>query len=310
MKKYIITSGCSYSYKAWSYLNQLLEQIYKEYGNDDNFEIEFIKLGTNSASNQFICQSTCLAVKSLIENGVNPKNILVINNYTQVGRTSIKLPHEYYDNVKHIFNLPDSDNRIYENITYSSCKSLIKIQNEIFCFLDNDTNLKGDVKDWYNFHIQNNPVKKIIEEYFENYLESIIILQQFLKLNNVKNISFLMNNVFDGWYSNLKHVYNEHKEFTLPSTYGTMHISEISDYTNILWRCIDLDMFVFHTTETNKYGGIDEYMLDKYPDKKYVQSPEREDLVFGNHPNHIIYGKFTYDYMIDKLKNWVNEIHS
>ena len=48
----------------------------------------------------------------------------------------------------------------------------------------------------------------------------------------------------------------------------------------------------------------------KPADKKYVQSPEREDLIFGNHPNEVIYEKFTYDYMIDKLKNWINEIHN
>ena len=57
-------------------------------------------------------------------------------------------------------------------------------------------------------------------------------------------------------------------------------------------------------------GGIDEFMLDRYPDRKYFQNPERLDLIFGNHPDGQIYHNFTDEYMVDKLKNWVNEIHS
>jgi hypothetical protein len=135
-------------------------------------------------------------------------------------------------------------------------------------------------------------------------------MQSFLKKHNICNISFLMNNVFDGWDDEFRHVYNGHTELSLPNTKGTKHISQISDYTKVLWDCIDLNSFIFHQTEGNKYGGIDEYMLDRYPNRKYFQNPEKLDLIFGNHPDGQIYHNFTDEYMVDKLKNWANEIHS
>jgi hypothetical protein len=153
-------------------------------------------------------------------------------------------------------------------------------------------------------------VKRIVEQYFEIYLQSIVVMQSFLKKHNIFNISFLMNNVFDGWDAEFRHVYNGHSELSLPNTIGTKHISQISDYTKVLWDCIDLDSFIFHQTEGNKYGGIDEFMLDKYPDRKYFQNPEKLDFIFGNHPDGQIYHNFTDEYMVDKLKNWANEIHS
>jgi hypothetical protein len=51
-------------------------------------------------------------------------------------------------------------------------------------------------------------------------------------------------------------------------------------------------------------------MLDRYPDRKYFQNPEKLDFIFGNHPDGQIYHNFTDEYMVDKLKNWANEIHS
>ena len=54
-------------------------------------------------------------------------------------------------------------------------------------------------------------------------------MQSFLKKHNISNISFLMNNVFDGWDNEFRHVYNGHSELSLPNTIGTKHISQISD---------------------------------------------------------------------------------
>jgi hypothetical protein len=308
MKKYIILSGCSYSYK-WD-LPILLKELIANKKLLDIFEFELIQIGASSAGNEYISESTIIVSKCLLDSGVLPKDILVINNFTQIGRPVVKLPHEYHKKVEHLFNDDNCDKRIFGNIIYASSASLLKLQNEVYSFLITNHNLSDDVKDWFNYQSKIYRVNRIVEQYFERYLESIIIMQSFLKKHNILNISFLMNNVFDGWDNKFGHVYNGHTELNIPSTTGTKHISEITDYTKVLWDCIDLNSFIFHQTNENKYGGIDEYMLDRYPDRNYFQNPERLDLIFGNHPSGFIYKKFTEEYMLEKLNKWVNEIHS
>jgi hypothetical protein len=300
MKKYIIISGCSYAYRDTTHLVSLLKP----------FDIQLINIGASAAGNEYISESTIIAVKSLLEVGILPKDILVINNFTQIFRPVVKLPYEYHKKAEPLFHNNDCDKREYENISYTSTPALLKFQNQIYSFLISSENLTHEIKDWYSYQSQVYRVKRIVEQYFEIYLQSIVVMQSFLKKHNIFNISFLMNNVFDGWDAEFRHVYNGHSELSLPNTIGTKHISQISDYTKVLWDCIDLDSFIFHQTEGNKYGGIDEFMLDKYPDRKYFQNPEKLDFIFGNHPDGQIYHNFTDEYMVDKLKNWANEIHS
>jgi hypothetical protein len=300
MKKYIIISGCSYAYRDPTHLVSLLKP----------FDIQLINIGASAAGNEYISESTIIAVKSLLEVGILPKDILVINNFTQIFRPVVKLPYEYHKKAEPLFHNNDCDKREYENISYTSTPALLKFQNQIYSFLISSENLTHEIKDWYSYQSQVYRVKRIVEQYFEIYLQSIVVMQSFLKKHNIFNISFLMNNVFDGWDAEFRHVYNGHSELSLPNTIGTKHISQISDYTKVLWDCIDLDSFIFHQTERNKYGGIDEFMLDRYPDRKYFQNPEKLDFIFGNHPDGQIYHNFTDEYMVDKLKNWANEIHS
>ena len=300
MKKYVIISGCSYAYRDPTHLVSLLKP----------FDIKLINIGASAAGNEYISESTIIAVKSLLEVGILPKDILVINNFTQIFRPVVKLPYEYHKKAEPLFHNNDCDKREYENISYTSTPALLKFQNQIYSFLISSENLTHEIKDWYSYQSQVYRVKRIVEQYFEIYLQSIVVMQSFLKKHNIFNISFLMNNVFDGWDVEFRHVYNGHSELSLPNTIGTKHISQISDYTKVLWDCIDLDSFIFHQTEGNKYGGIDEFMLDRYPDRKYFQNPEKLDFIFGNHPDGQIYHNFTDEYMVDKLKNWANEIHS
>lgn len=311
MKIYLIIAGCSYAYKDTSHLNTLFKNIISERIGKNYIEnvVEFVNVAVNSAGNEYIAESVMISVKSLLEVGVPYENIIVINNFTQIFRPVVKLPIEYHKKVLPIF-ANCTDKRIYYNIELFANQDFIKLKNQIYSFLINGNDLKHEVKDW--FFIQQNTfrIKKIVEQYFETYLYNIVIMQTFLKKYNIKNISFLMNNVFDGWDTNYSHVYNKNTEFKLPSTLGTKHISEISDYTKVLWDCIDLDLFVFHKTETNKWGGIDEFMIDKFPDKKYLQDKVTENFYFGNHPDGFIYHRFTDAYMVDTLKKWINEIYN
>lgn len=301
-KKYVIIAGCSYAYRAHGFLKKKLSK----------YAYEIINVGASSAGNKFISESTIITIKSLLDSGISNKDIFVFINFTQVGRPVVKLPYEYHLKVEKLFLDNLNDAKIYNNgsIKFQSCKSLLKLQNQIYSFLIMDDNLSDDIKTWFDYQKKINPFNKIIEEQFEIYLESIVITQSFLKKYNINSVSFLMNNVFEGWDNTLKHKYNNHTEMILPDLRNTKHISDMTDYTKVLWDCIDLDMFVFHQTETNKYGGIDEYMIDKYPNRNYLQNPKLKDMIFGNHPNHKIYEFFSDDYINDKVKHWLDEIYS
>lgn len=308
MKKYIIITGCSYAYKAESYLKLLLKRLSNKRNKllSGDLNIQLINIGASSAGNEYISESTIIAVNTLLEDGVSSNDIFVLNNFTQIFRPVVKLPYEYHKKVEPLF-AEAADIRINGKIHYASTASLLKLQNQIYSFLITNYNLTHEVRDWYNYQLEIYRVKRIVEQYFEKYLESIVIMQTFLKKHKIGNISFLMNNVFDGWTDELSHVYSSNTKFSLPSTKGTKHISDITDYTKVLWDSIDLDSFAFHQTPENKYGGIDEYMLDKFPDKSYLQDKITNGFYFGNHPNDIIYERFTDEYLSDKLKNWINE---
>ena len=55
MKKYIIISGCSYTYRDPTYLVSLLKP----------FDIRLINIGASSAGNEYISESTIIAVKCI-----------------------------------------------------------------------------------------------------------------------------------------------------------------------------------------------------------------------------------------------------
>jgi hypothetical protein len=311
MKIYLIIAGCSYGYRDPTYLITKIKEFALEKKENiiNGHSIEIVNLAVNSAGNEYITQSVMISVKSLIDAGVSAKNIIVINNFTQIFRPVVKLPIEYHKKVYPLF-AQSSDIRKFSNIELNCITEFVKLQNEIYSFLITSDNLTHEVKDWFNIQQNTFRIKRIVEQYFEVYLYNIVIMQTFLKTHNVKNISFLMNNVFDGWDDEYSHIYNKNTEFKLPSTNGTKHISEISDYTKALWDCIDLNSFSFHRTKDNMWGGIDEFMLDKFPDVKYMQDKVRNNFYFGNHPNGFIYHQFTELYFLDKLKIWIDEIYS
>lgn len=309
MKIYLIIAGCSYAYKDPVYLINIFKKYKSEITSKEELEIEIINIAVNSAGMEYITESIMISVDSLIQSGISSKNIIVINNFTQIFRPVVKLPIEYHKKAYPLF-VDSDDNRKFPNIELNCTPELIKFQNQIYSFLVTGERLTHEIKDW--FYIQQNTfrIKKIVEQYFEIYLQNIVILQTFLKNNQIKHISFLMNNVFDGWNDEYSHVYNNNTEFKLPSTIGTKHISEISDYTKVLWNCVDLKSIVFHKTENNKWGGIDEFMIDRFPDIRYLQDKIRNNFYFGNHPDGFIYHQFTKTYLLDILKDWINEIYN
>jgi hypothetical protein len=179
-KIYLIIAGCSYAYKGYGFITNTVSK----------YPHEIINIGASSAGNKFISESVIITLKSLLDSGVSAKNIFVIINFTQIGRPIVKLPYEYHKKVEHLFNDDNCDKRIFGNIIYASSASLLKLQNEVYSFLITNHNLSDDVKDWFNYQSKIYRVNRIVEQYFERYLESIIIMQSFLKKHNKYYFSF------------------------------------------------------------------------------------------------------------------------
>lgn len=306
--KYLIISGCSYAYIFPDYLppiitsNKLNKSVYHKF--------EIIKIGASSAPNDFIVETTMIVVQHLLDIGIDPNDICVVNNFTQIYRPIAKIPPEYFNEASKLIDENIKDLREIFGIQMKSIGSLTKLKNQIYSFLTLDWHLDGKLKTWYNHQLKKHTTEKTIQQHFEHYLSTIVLLQTFLKRKNVFGIHFLMNNVFDGWNENFEHIYSNHHEPNVPSTKNTLHISDISDYTKVLWNSIDLDMFCFYSTEENKYGGIDEYMIDYFCDPKYMQDiptkPIYFQTYFGNHPQKEVYLDFTKKFMSNKLIKWYN----
>ena len=295
MKKYILIGGCSYFHKS---VNTIVDIL----GYSDT-ESQIINIECPAGSNKYISESIILSIDSLIDYGVSSDDIIVINNFTQIGRINPIVPFEIQTEIK--LNTNPSEKRKINNLTYTFYNSFVEIQNRMYSLMIDDTGLSSNGKEWYTqqeFYIEN---QKRFETNFEEYLESIVLLQSYLKLKNIKNLSFLMNNVFDGWESDFSHIYTKNKKWELPSTKNTLHISDISDFAKSLWNMIDMSSFVFYETENNKYGGIDEYFIDKFGNLSFLENnPLNYYQFYSNHPNEDVYELFTNDLMKSKLEQW------
>lgn len=302
--KYLIISGCSYAFVFPEDLPFMIEP--KSLNQDVYDKFKIIKLGSNSAGNEFIVETTMITVQHLLDIGVNPKDICVINNFTQIYRPIFKVPPEYFEEASKLVDDNTQDIRYIEGLEMKSIGSLIKLKKEIYSFLSLDWYLKGNVKKWYEHQVKTHTTQKTVHQHFETYLSSIVVLQSFLKRKGVFGIHFLMNNVFEGWDAGYNHIYSYHGKPTVPNTKNKKHISEISDYCKVLWESIDLDMFSFYSKEDNTYGGIDEYMIDNFCERQYMQNEPVNNFYFGNHPQKEVYIDFANKFMMDKIIKWYN----
>ena len=299
MEKYIISGGCSYFHKSISTIMDILGYSFHN--------TEVVNIDCPAGSNKYISESIVLCVDSLLKSGISNENIIVINNFTQIGRFSPIVPNEIKNEVE--TNLKPTEKRQIKDFKYTFYNSFVQVQDRMYSLMIGNDGLSSTAKDWYNEQEYNIETQKRFENNFEEYLENILILQTYLKSNNIKNLSFLMNNVFDGWKYDFSHVYNTVNKWELPSTNNTLHISNISSFAKSLWDMIDLDSFVFYETKDNKYGGIDEYFINKFGDTSYLEdTPQHPHQFYSNHPNEDVYKSFTNDLMKSKIEKWKQNI--
>lgn len=306
MTKYFIIGGCSYGHKNPT----IIEEIFfdkKSENFTENEHIKTINVDASSASNKFIVESIIIAVNTLLNKGIDSKDILVINNFTQIGRENVLVPNEIENQIKNNIESILNDNKFNREfeIKNNYYIGFAENNNGLYSLLTSPENTNEYVKKWNNiqekyFFKYKNPIL-----YFEEYLKDIFTLQSYLKKVNVESISFMMSNVFEGWDKNFGHVYTSNKEWKLPSLKNTIHINQLSKITNILWELIDFSKFVFYETKENKYGGLDEFFINEIVDENELcDLGYHPGHFYGRHPSIFVYTEFTKIVMINKILDW------
>lgn len=276
--KHLIVGGCSYHWKhnPTEFPNHTLPIF------DNRYEVHWV--GIAAVSIEYIKESVIHKIGELLNKGVRSSEIYVLTNLTQIGRKFVKCPD---------YLLSDLSDEY---------KTRYKIGNHVVTSL---IHMEKTIMDWEKNQISNINNSRLPIQNFEIYLENVVILQSFLKTHKIGHTLFMMNNVFEGWYADFKHLYSSTIGPNTPDLTDTLNIKDMSDYCNYLWNIIDLDNFVFHKTPGNNYGGIDEYSIDKFKGNEFLynENPiERGNLWYGLHPNEIVYTSFSDTYGIsDKI---------
>lgn len=329
--KYIINTGCSYGVMFMSF---------REFTKGNNNDFRIIDLHCDSTGADYAKRSVIYTISKLIENGVSPKDMYVITEWSHPNRLHIELPREFCDKIfndsckshtEKTFILDNTFNRIeseYPIEFIKKYKSLTTIfDDRVYANIEHsdldsfeDKNLQYYIKEF----IKNSPINNKPIDRLETYLTNILDLQSFLKSLGIHYSFFLMNNSFEGYYDNFSNfsyteqtrkIVQQDKIF-LPNLLELIHIKDFSDYLTKTWNLIDLSNFHFYQTENFNFGGIDEYAMEKYGHISYTSAANQWDLPndgsyitgFSAHPHESIYVNFFIDYIYDKIKPFIGKL--
>ena len=331
-KKYLISSGCSYG----QIVTSLIDDRFSKYV-DKNDDVFMIDLAKDSQSSGYSADSIIYCVNLLLTEGVDSKNIFVLNEWTTFNRTHEIFPsgvlseieslngnnpvisyetetrYDYIDNTKQISSLldlkkltwKDSNNEvpisIIDNLFYISPSNIVpkEFKNTPF-------------KEWVL--IMNKSMKVVSNETLMiSYINNIVRLQNFLKLNKIKYKFHTINSQFSYWnkseFGHIEQTFQNPYELTKK---GMFHRKEHSEYINSLnesndivnafpgckskFNEIDLSNFWFYEKNNYRFGGIDEYAFDNYGNYGYscLRGVELEHLAhqlptYCNHPEVPVY---------------------
>jgi hypothetical protein len=301
-EKIIISSGCSYALGLDSFKND----------NIINLHLTNVKnIGAPASSIQFTKELIIHSVNHALNEGFPADNIYIVFDCTQMGRNTKRVPTEF---VNHILNniSPKMHSRDWGNMVFDSyCEGYFKLNNNLYTtFSDGNLNkFPYEVKQWIEDETGYSNKKDIID-HIQEYIETILIIQNFLKNKNIDYSAFFMSNVIEGWYydSFLKHRYSGNKTYTLPNLKNDLNISEISEPIHILFNTIDFDKFILYKNDNQTFGGLDEFTIDNYDKTAFKDcNVEIEDSRLGMHPNQQVQIDFEKMYLAQKLESFLNK---
>lgn len=242
----------------------------KPYKNIKSFGCSYaLKIGEGNYSYPSISLYGILEVIRRVKN--NYKNKFFIIGVTQAARLTRKIPNDISYPKYHAHGVGYYDIGGDRYTTFQEDKKLIY----------NDKDFPYEWwKNEYDLHFE-----KSIEEHLQEYLITIKKIQNELKGFNYR--MFLMNNTFEGYFYEsglLRHRYSGNKKWKTMNLSNTLNLETL--FPNE-WNTIDLEKFVFYNTSKFKYGGLDEYCIDKFEKNDMIDYNWKDKLEnpYGAHPN-------------------------
>jgi len=301
-EKIIISTGCSYALGLDSFKKNTIL----------NFKSTDIKnFGAPASSIQFTKELIIHSVKHALNTGYSTDTIYVVFDCTQIGRNTKRVPIEYVNPILNNIS-PIMHSRDWENLIYDSySEGYYKLNNNLYTtFSDGNINkFPYEIKQWIDDETEYSDKKDIID-YIEEYVETILIIQHFLKNNNIDYSAFFMSNVIEGWYydSFLKHRYSGIETYNLPNLKNDLNISEISEPIKILFNNIDFDKFVLYKNDNQTFGGLDEFTIDNYDKTEFNDcNVEMGDNRLGMHPSQLVQMQFEELYLKSRLESFLTK---
>ncbi len=295
--KYVIGAGCSFGRLAW------LNPINKSLGDKS------ILLSNPGGGNTLIIYRTIREIQKLIDSGVEPKSILLINMLTDWNRKDIVISREHtieYDFiVDESYNHGGVDRIVFINDDGDieqrcSRDELNKIPYPNRAFLKtggihnntgNDNYLEF-IRTWYKKYYS-------IEEMFTNTLKEVSSLQNYCTKIGVDCFFSVWQNIFhvrsEGEYSQCisDKVYFKSR--------GKKLMKDVYPSSKPFWNMIDFDKFIFYENDEMEMGGNAEFSIYNGIPLGWV------DGIDTTHPNddsNKLFGK----YLKDKIKEYHNEV--
>ena len=296
---YCISGGCSYT----------LECNFKN-------DVPTHHIGSPSAGMGYIRDSVISHISYLLKNNIPSKNIIAFINITQIGRISIKYPDYIWYSIKDYHDILYERNYLGNKFKYYK-NGLCSFDNQVYGFMnqtDNELNKYPKfVREWYLNQIKAHETLDV-NTHIKNYIEDIVLLQTFLKLNNIEYYFYFMNNTFEGWYYDtdniLKHKYSSHIEYELPNLKSYLNISEIDNNIKSIYDLLDFEKMLLHTNDKQTFGGLDEYCNDNYPKESFkdYKTNTKSECIIGLHPNREATETFAKKYLYPKWIHFYNNI--
>jgi hypothetical protein len=303
MGKYVVTSGCSFTRQSkrvgltgneYDFMDDHISQwkwphfIKEEYPN-----YEVINYGNPTNDNTVIANSILYGVDKLLKNGVSPSDIKVVIQWSGWSRNSAFISQ--YKQTEMNYGLHQDTKTADEN-DYAHINDFINVPKNyagehgyyILAAGYNAPHVKVKSIDYFTEYVKH--VFSADERMIE-YIRNILLVQNYLKSNEIEYKCFTMHNNFSKEYvnddkfprwspedSNKTEAHHVIYDKFIPITWESdlKNQFENSPYVKYLYDMVDFDKFWFYKEDDiTKYGGQVEWSIKKY---NFDEISDNEDI--------------------------------
>lgn len=297
--KHLVTCGCSFTRAGRLNIDVTSDNFLKEDTagggeSSENYyyphwmqifnpEIKVINLGNVTNDNQVIARTIMYKIEKLKKQGISTDDISVIVQWSSFYRNSYFIsPSKIKENPK----LKQPQHRERWNDDYAHINDFVEEKDSIgengYYFLSGGYGMDHVKNPMKEFAYQNLGYLHSYEERLLCFLETIIMLQLYLKSNGIKykmfNISnnfsdtYVLNCIDGGGFPQFKPAggkYNQMYEIIknkyIPNTWNDKMKYFNNPYLKHYWDMIDWDGFWFYEEDNlHKYGGVIEWAIRNF----------------------------------------------